>query len=141
MRLWSVHPCHLDAKGLVALWREGLLALAVAQGKTKGYRHHPQLVRFANCRHPVFAIERYLLAVHTEARSRGYLFDRAKIGPGRTRIRLTVTQGQLDYEWQHLLRKLYRRDRARWTRQKNQCPTAHPFFDVVPGPVETWERT
>lgn len=29
MRLWSVHPGWLDAKGLVAAWREGLLARAV----------------------------------------------------------------------------------------------------------------
>jgi len=29
MRLWSLHPRYLDAKGLVALWREGLLAQKV----------------------------------------------------------------------------------------------------------------
>lgn len=46
MRLWSIHPKYLDAKGLVALWREGLLALAVLEGKTNGYRNHPQLERF-----------------------------------------------------------------------------------------------
>ena len=26
MRLWTLHPKYLDAKGLVALWREALLA-------------------------------------------------------------------------------------------------------------------
>ncbi|WP_368086417.1 pyrimidine dimer DNA glycosylase/endonuclease V [Nitrosomonas sp. Nm34] len=26
MRLWSIHPKYLDAKGLLALWREGLQA-------------------------------------------------------------------------------------------------------------------
>ena len=36
MRLWSLHPRYLDAKGLVALWREGLLAQAVLKGQTKG---------------------------------------------------------------------------------------------------------
>jgi len=25
MRLWTLHPKYLDARGLVALWREGLL--------------------------------------------------------------------------------------------------------------------
>jgi carboxyl-terminal processing protease len=30
MRLWSLHPKYLDAQGLVALWREALLAKAVA---------------------------------------------------------------------------------------------------------------
>lgn len=46
MRLWSVHPKYLDVRGLVALWREGLLAQAVLRGRTKGYLHHPQLERF-----------------------------------------------------------------------------------------------
>lgn len=32
MRLWSLHPSYLDAVGLVALWREGLLARKVLQG-------------------------------------------------------------------------------------------------------------
>ncbi|WP_338140756.1 pyrimidine dimer DNA glycosylase/endonuclease V [Candidatus Nitrotoga sp. 1052] len=26
MRLWTLHPCYLDSRGLVALWREALLA-------------------------------------------------------------------------------------------------------------------
>ena len=46
MRLGSLHPRYLDAKGLVRLWREGLLARKVLQGATKGYQHHPQLQRF-----------------------------------------------------------------------------------------------
>ena len=36
MRLWSVHPQHLDVRGLVALWREGLLARKVLLGETNG---------------------------------------------------------------------------------------------------------
>ncbi|HWP85543.1 MAG TPA: pyrimidine dimer DNA glycosylase/endonuclease V, partial [Terriglobia bacterium] len=39
MRLWSLHPSLLDSKGLVALWREALLAQKVLRGETKGYRH------------------------------------------------------------------------------------------------------
>jgi hypothetical protein len=142
MRLWSLHPSQLDVKGLVALWREGLLALAVAKGKTRGYRHHPQLLRFASCPHPVAALERYLLAVHREASSRDYAFDRSKLAESasRGRARLTVTQGQLDHEWKHLLRKLHRRDRSRWARQHQAEPTAHPMFKVVAGPIEPWER-
>jgi len=46
MRLWSLHPAYLDARGLGALWREGLLAQAVLRGKTRGYRSHPQLERW-----------------------------------------------------------------------------------------------
>ena len=39
MRLWSLRPKYLDSQGLVALWREGLLAQAVLRGKTRGYRN------------------------------------------------------------------------------------------------------
>ena len=35
MRLWSLHPRYLDAKGLVALWREALLAQAVAERRER----------------------------------------------------------------------------------------------------------
>jgi len=81
-----------------------------------------------------------LLAVHAEARARGYAFDRTKLGRALPRARLTVTRGQLAYEWAHLLRKLYRRARQRWTRQRGLTPLAHPLFRVVPGPVAAWER-
>jgi len=46
MRIWSLHPKYLDTKGLVALWRDALLARHVLQGKTTGYKNHPQLNRF-----------------------------------------------------------------------------------------------
>jgi hypothetical protein len=41
MRLWTLHPQYLDAKGLVAVWREALLAQHVLSGATTGYRRHP----------------------------------------------------------------------------------------------------
>jgi hypothetical protein len=140
MRLWSLHPRQLDGKGLVAVWREGLLALAVVRGRTRGYRHHPQLLRFTKQRQPAGVLATYLLAVSAEAEARGYAFDRAKLGPARSRAHLTVTRGQLEHEWRHLLRKLHRRDRQRWARQRTASPQAHPLFEVVPGPVEAWER-
>src|SRR5690606_41710659 len=80
MRLWSVHPRYLDRQGLLALWREGLLARAVLRGKTRGYRRHPQLERFRAHASPRRAISAYLAAVHAEAAMRGYAFDRSKIG-------------------------------------------------------------
>ena len=83
MRLWTIHPKHLDAKGLVALWREALLAQKVLQGGTRGYRHHPQLRRFLATSRPAAALARYLAAVHEESVRRGYHFDAAKIGPDR----------------------------------------------------------
>jgi hypothetical protein len=140
MRLWSLHPRQLDAKGLVALWREGLLALAVVRGKTRGYRRHPQLVRFLACRNPPRVLESYLRVVLAEAQVRGYAFDRSKLGKPRGQTRLVVARGQLDYEWSHLLRKLHGRDRARWVRQRNAEPEPHPLFRVRPGPIARWER-
>jgi hypothetical protein len=140
MRLWSLHPKHLDRKDLLALWREGLLALAVVRGKTRGYRHHPQLVRFTSCRNPPAVLQRYLLAVYEEAQARGYSFDRSKLGTPHTRARIAVSRGQIDYEWRHLLGKLWRRDRKRWLLAKNTLPIAHPIFRLVAGPVEPWEK-
>jgi len=140
MRLWSIHPKYLDAKGLVALWREGLLARAVLLGRTKGYRHHPQLERFRLQSNPIAAIDAYLCQVLLEAQSRGYKFDATKIRVVQRLRRSGVHEGQLDHEWKHLLSKLHRRDRARWHRQRTVQPECHPCFRIVPGDVESWER-
>ena len=142
MRIWSLHPRYLDSRGLVALWRETLLAQAVLLGKTRGYTHHPQLDRFRRHAHPVEAVATYLAGVEREARMRGYAFDAGKIHPGRTRGRLEVTDGQLQYEWHHLMAKLAVRDPARGeAQQATSQPDAHPLFTVVPGTVEPWEKT
>lgn len=140
MRLWTLHPKYLDARGLVAVWREGLLARAVLQGKTKGYRHHPQLQRFRSHSSPRAALNTYLDLVAAEAGSRGYSFNRRKIGPVREGIVLQATDGQLAYEWAHLLRKLRQRSpqlHRRW-RDEN-VPQPHPLFHIVRGDVEPWE--
>ncbi len=78
MRLWSFHPKYLAPKGLVALWREALLAGQVLRGATKGYLRHPQLVRFSQSRAPLDAINAYLGATFAESQRRGYRFDRDK---------------------------------------------------------------
>lgn len=141
MRLWSLHPRYLDAKGLVALWREGLLAQAVLAGETRGYQHHPQLERFRAQQAPLAAIATYLRAVHAEAEARGYRFDAGKLRRVRTRTRIAVSRAQLDYEWQHLLRKLAARDPERHARlRKLAAPRAHPLFRVTRGPVASWEK-
>src|SRR5687767_5963836 len=106
MRLWSLHPRYLDPQGLVALWREALLARAVLRGETRGYRHHPQLERFLSQPSPRAAISSYLHSIHSEALQRGYSFDARKVGPARTRATISVSSGQVEYEWEHLLRKL-----------------------------------
>src|ERR1051325_10653632 len=101
MRLWTLHPKYLDSKGLVALWREALLARAVLRGQTRGYRHHPQLHRFSDHPSPRRAICACLSAVHSEALRRGYAFDRRKVGPAHRAEPIAVTRGQVEYEWQH----------------------------------------
>ena len=140
MRLWTVHPRHLDPRGLVALWREGLLAKAVLRGRTRGYRHHPQLTRFRAHAHPVAAINTYLAEVYAEARKRGYRFDARKLRGPRTGRRIAATRGQLLHEWRHLLKKLAGRAPDVGQAAKRARLTAHPMFRVGPGPVEPWER-
>ncbi len=141
MRLWSLHPKYLDPQGLVALWREALLAKAVLGGKTRGYTRHPQLERFRAHPHPRLAINAYLATVHDEATRRGYAFDRSKIGPLRTVRPIRVGSGQLAHEWLHLQRKLAVRCPsllARWSGV--DVPAPHPLFRRRPGPVASWER-
>src|SRR5262250_1927293 len=99
MRLWSLHPRYLDPAGLCALWREALLARAVLRGETIGYRHHPQLVRFRACGSPRSAINAYLRAIHAEAATRGYAFDRSKLARVAKEEPIVTTRGQIDYEW------------------------------------------
>jgi hypothetical protein len=136
-----LHPQYLDPRGLVALWREALLAQAVLRGQTRGYRNHPQLDRFKGHPDPLVAISAYLMAVHTEATARGYHFDRRKIGRTPAPLTLSVTSGQLEHEWAHLMAKLRVRDpahRHRWC--KTRCALPHPMFQVIAGDVEPWER-
>jgi hypothetical protein len=140
MRLWSLHPRYLDARGLVALWREGLLAQKVLAGATKGYRHHPQLRRFRGQPDASAAIAAYLHAVQQEAERRDYRFDAAKIGRRAAGLRMTVTRGQLLHELAHLRAKLALRDPAALQRIAGMdAPEPHPLFDVVPGKAEDWE--
>jgi len=141
MRLWTLHPKYLDEKGLVALWREALLAKAVLGGKTQGYRHHPQLARFRACANPRAAIDAYLRAVLDESLARGYAFDARKAGRARPAAPIPATDGQLAHEWSHLARKLRARDPAHWRRARRvTAPEPHPLFRLIPGPAAEWER-
>ena len=141
MRLWSLHPAHLDRQGLTALWREGLLARAVLSGRTRGYLNHPQLERFRAQPEPLSSLDAYLSVVVDEAASRGYRYDRTKLAPVGTVPLIEVTEGQLAFEWQHLMAKLARRS-PDWhaAQQERPVPRCHPCLTVVPGPVAGWER-
>ncbi|MBS7645770.1 MAG: pyrimidine dimer DNA glycosylase/endonuclease V [Candidatus Bathyarchaeia archaeon] len=140
MRLWSIHPKYLDAKGLVALWREALLAKVVLEGRSEGYRNHPQIERFREARDPKAAINLYLYHVWMEAHRRGYNFDKSKIDLSCVSrgIKIPIKKGQVRFEFNHLRRKL-----------KVRCPAyimddggaeVHPLFYVVEGGIEPWEK-
>lgn len=143
MRLWSLDPNMLDAKGLVALWREGLLAQKVLAGKTKGYRYHPQLERFRSTKDPLRTIGLYLQAVCDEADARSYQFDRSKIlkrKNGRGHF-MSVTRGQLKFEFEHLKVKLQKRDKNKLMEiSKIKKVRALRGIRVVRGALESWER-
>ena len=141
MRLWSLHPEYLDVKGLVALWREGIMARNVLNGKTKGYKNHPQLERFKKQGDPVSAIDTFLLNVYLESKRRDYNFNRDRIGFKFIDSKLEVTDGQMLYEFKHLKRKLKVRDPERYKLLMNlDFPSPNPVFKVVNGDVESWER-
>jgi hypothetical protein len=141
MRLWSLHPKYLDPQGLVALWREALLAQAVLRGKTHGYRNHPQLDRFKQQSAPLVAMSLYLRAIHAEAELRDYSFDGRKIRAARKELVLDVSTGQVEYEWAHLMGKLKVRNPALYRKWREvSSPEPHPLFRVRAGDIESWER-
>ena len=141
MRLWSLHPKYLDTKGLVALWREGLLAKKVLENKTRGYRNHPQLDRFKSSENPLSTINYYLHFICDEADNRGYHFDRSKLNPKSLNIaKSTVQSGQIEFEWLHLMKKLNSRSQEKYTIIKSiKSPLVHPLFEIISGGVEHWE--
>lgn len=144
MRIWSLHPQYLDAKGLVALWRETLLAQNVLLDKTKGYKHHPQLIRFKNHQQPLQAIANYLHDIVKEATRRNYNFNIDKITlPYDEQLNtLDVTDQQLYYEWQHLLNKLQTRTPQQFNAISSTKLTdllTHPLFSIITGPIANWE--
>ena len=141
MRLWTLHPRYLDAKGLVAAWRESLLAQKVLSGQTRGYRHHPQLERFRDHLDPIAMIAAYLGPLRAEAAARGYSFDGSKIAPSGPCGTVEETDGQLLHEWRHLLVKLSSRSPARHAQMTEiVLPEPHPLFTIVPGEKRDWEK-
>lgn len=142
MRIWTVHPRYLDTKGLLAAWREALLAQKVLRGETKGYRNHPQLHRFKSSLDPTGAIAKYLRGIYAEATRRGYQFSKDKIAPTGFAGEILCTRGQLLYEWNHLKSKLRIRDAGKFAETAGIAePDAHPLFKIVEGEIEEWEIT
>jgi hypothetical protein len=141
VRLWTVHPQYLDAKGLVAAWREALLAQKVLAGRTRGYKQHPQLARFRTQPRPLQTVAAFLTGIAAEAERRGYVFDISKISRRKFSGQMDETNGQLLYEWKHLRRKLRTRAPDVYRRlRKVAAPEPHPLFRIVPGKIREWEK-
>ena len=141
MRLWTLHPRYLDLQGLVACWREALLAQKVLRGATRGYRNHPQLLRFRASSDPMSAIATFLHEIAAEAQRRGYKFDVRKILGLRSGLKIRETRGQLEYEWAHLKRKLRVRAPAIARQMRSvDKPQPHPLFRISRGEVREWEK-
>lgn len=141
MRLWSIHPKYLDSRGLVALWREGLLARKVLAGWTKGYKNHPQLLRFKSHPKPLQAIDFYLHQIFQEAKGRGFSFDHRKIGRRAKVGRIKIASGQIRYEMEHLLKKIRKRDPGWLKNIKDRRRIApHPLFKKILGRTAFWEK-
>jgi hypothetical protein len=133
-----LHTKYLDRQGLLALWREAFLAQKVLQNRTRGYRHHPQLLRWKAQSDPEAAIAAYLRGVHAEASARGYAFDENKIAARKASPRIRCQRGQLTYELNHLKAKLQRRDRERFlAHERLKSPQAHPLIQNRAGRSRT----
>jgi hypothetical protein len=140
MRIWSLHPAYLDSKGLLALWRETLLAKHVLLGKTEGYTRHPQLIRFKNTNYAIEYVNQYLEEVYIESQSRGYHFDKTKIGNYKEREKIPVTSGQVYFERKHLENKLSVRNKEAYNCLiLSKKIMSHPLFKIVDGDIENWE--
>ncbi|KAL0486768.1 hypothetical protein AKO1_012120 [Acrasis kona] len=167
MRLWSIHPRYLDSRGLVASWREGLLAQKVLTGTTKGYKDHPQLIRFLEFKTDnlnqytdqkditasLVAIGAWLKIIQEEATDRGFKFNSNLIVCKTDLLsqdRIPITQGQLQYEFGWLLFKLSQRDPVKYNlnlieniKQDEEYVNLkiHPCFVAIEGKhMEAWER-
>lgn len=141
MRIWSLHPKYLDTKGLVALWRETLLAKKVLEGKTKGYLNHPQLTRFKTAKNPIAAINLYLETVWLEAKRRNFNFNEKKFERIEDVEQIKVSTEQLKYEMRHLLNKLKCRAVKKYDEIKYLVDfETHPLFNLISGEIEAWER-
>lgn len=141
MRLWTIHPKYLDVKGLCGLWREGIMARNALLGIKKGYQNHPQLERFRKQDDPILFIDTYLLNVYKESKIRNFNFNREKFGSNFTDSKIEVTEGQINYEFKHIKRKLKVRDINRYNKLKKiKFPDVNPIFKVVKGDIEPWER-
>ena len=112
------------------------------EGKTKGYRNHPQLLCFKNYSKPLSAINTYLFYVKEEGSNRGFGFGQGKIAHKLVdkKIKTEVSQGQLDYGLQLLRSKLSKRSKKKFEETANLERGANDLFTSYMGPIERWGK-
>ena len=149
MRLWTLDPCYLDSQGLGGLWRELCVAFNALSGKKKGYSNHPQLIRFKYTDRPLDYIGTYAWYVYVESARRGYNYNRELmpiVDKSKPFKPIKVTLGQVEFERQHLINKLTARSPEylssvdTLTYLDTEDLMINPIFEIVPGPVEDWEK-
>lgn len=140
----SISPESLDRQDLVSLWRESLLARKAIEKKNKDYENQPQLRRHKDSFNPLTNINYYLSSVHEEAQKRGYDVDAKKIALLKNKMKDTkVSNGQVNYEFKHILKKLEDRDYGEFSKIKEAgmgSIKTNKTFKVVQGNVESWEK-
>ena len=114
-----------------------MLARAILKGKIKGFKNHPQLIRFKKYEKPIKAINSYLFYVFIESQNRGYNFDKSKIRILKLKNIIHVTEGQIKFEFEHLLKKLEINKSKRVAEQKKKNaanpPKRNHFF------LQSWD--
>ena len=98
-------------------------------------------MHFEDLDEPIIGIDTILLYIYFESLERGYNFDRSKFINIDLDLRIDVNSGQVDYEWEHLLKKLEVRDIERFNRIKDDVYVeTNPLFTMIAGEIEDWER-
>jgi hypothetical protein len=142
MRIWSVHPCYLDTRGLGALWNETLVGRNSLRRREGGWYRHSQLNRFRDLPDADDILASYLELVYFESVARGFNYDRDLIGPVRKCFLqvIEVTEGQVKHELALLRGRLEKRAPGhlrRWPRRQ----VINPIFRVVPGDRADWDKS
>ena len=77
----------------------------------------------------------------TEAKDRGFNFEETKVSKFDSSEKITVTDGQLKFEQEHLLIKLNIRDKIKHAElSKVKKPEPHPSVKIIKGPKADWEK-
>lgn len=119
-----------------------MLAKAVLEGETHGYTCHPQLNIFRNHLEPVAAIHCYLQAVLQEAFILKYHVDVGKIDTAIQTTPHIVTEKQLTYEWEHLLKKLKVRNNKLYQQLVAiSNPDLYSLIKSIPSPTKLLKIT